>query len=166
MLAFRNLWRCQRQIVASQNPIRFLLRNYHNKETIPMSWEKIEFRRIFKGERRKSKHRRCHAESQDWVLNGICWINWKSQQHHCRTNRIGRGLELVLENGWSHVWLEGDAKTLVEIIVKRKQVKCAEVQKHVSHINSIINQELNSCIVSHIYRVIELQTSLLKWDII
>ena len=79
---------------------------------------------------------------------------------------LRRGLELVLENGWSHVWLEGDAKTLVEIIVKRKQVKCVEVQKHVSHINSIINQELNSCIVSHIYRVIELQTSLLKWDII
>ena len=64
---------------------------------------------------------------------------------------LQRGLELVSENGWSHVCLEGDAKILVEIIIKKRQVKCAEVQKHVSHINSII-PELNSCIVSHIYR--------------
>ena len=36
-----------------------------------------------------------------------------------------RGLELVLENGWTDVWLEGDAKTLVDIIVQMRKVKCA-----------------------------------------
>ena len=43
MLAFRNLWRCQNQIsIISQNPFRLLLRNYHNKEPVPVSWEKPE----------------------------------------------------------------------------------------------------------------------------
>lgn len=55
--------------------------------------------------------------------------------------------------GARHVWLEGDAKVIVDVIKKRKQmkkIKCEEVQKHVSHINSII-RKLNDCIVSHIY---------------
>ncbi|KAK4271402.1 hypothetical protein QN277_020103 [Acacia crassicarpa] len=65
---------------------------------------------------------------------------------------LRRGLELVVENGWNDkLWLEGDAKTLVEIISKRRKVRCMEVQKHISDINSIL-PEVNNLVVSHIYR--------------
>jgi hypothetical protein len=37
------------------------------------------------------------------------------------------------------------------VIVKGRQVRCAEVQRHVSDINLII-LELDNCIVSHVYR--------------
>ncbi|CAB4306350.1 unnamed protein product [Prunus armeniaca] len=33
---------------------------------------------------------------------------------------LRRGLELVLENGWSDVWLKGDAKTLLQIMAQRR----------------------------------------------
>jgi hypothetical protein len=62
-----------------------------------------------------------------------------------------RGLELVLENDWKDIWLEGDTK-LVEIIMKKRKVRCMEVQNHISHINSILLPEFKNCFVSHIYR--------------
>ncbi|KAJ6401800.1 hypothetical protein OIU84_013963 [Salix udensis] len=64
---------------------------------------------------------------------------------------LRRGLELVLENGWSNVWLEGDSKSLVDIIVKRRRVRCKEAQKQVSRINLII-PELENCVVTHVFR--------------
>ncbi|GFY91786.1 hypothetical protein Acr_08g0001820 [Actinidia rufa] len=64
---------------------------------------------------------------------------------------LRRGIELVLENGWNDVWLEGDSKALVEIIAQRRLVKCAVAQGHIRHINLMI-PELNNCIVTHIYR--------------
>ncbi|KAJ6706954.1 hypothetical protein OIU85_027321 [Salix viminalis] len=64
---------------------------------------------------------------------------------------LRRGLELVLENGWSNVWLEGDSKSLVDIIVKRRRVRCKEAQKQVSRIN-LIMPELENCVVTHVFR--------------
>ncbi|OMO76629.1 Equilibrative nucleoside transporter [Corchorus capsularis] len=64
---------------------------------------------------------------------------------------LRRGLELVLENGYTNVWLESDAKTLVDIIVQKRQVKNAELGRHLHHINLII-PEINNCVVTHIYR--------------
>lgn len=64
---------------------------------------------------------------------------------------LRRGLELVLENDWNRVWLEGDEKSLVEIIVRKRRAKCEEVREQVSLINSIIS-ELESCIISHVFR--------------
>ncbi|KAF8411243.1 hypothetical protein HHK36_003790 [Tetracentron sinense] len=64
---------------------------------------------------------------------------------------LQRGLELVLENGWDKIWLEGDAMTLVEIILQRRRVRSLEVQRHVSHIN-LIMPELENCKLTHIYR--------------
>ncbi|PON49332.1 Ribonuclease H [Parasponia andersonii] len=159
MLAFRNLWRCQNQIsIISQNPVRLLLKNYHNKEPVPVSWEKPEigwaklnFDGSSKGRAGKASIGGVIRNHKAEFLMGYAESIGRANSTIAELTALRRGLELVLENGWSHVWLEGDAKTLVEIIVKRRQVRCAEVQKHVSHINSII-PELNSCIVSHIYR--------------
>ena len=57
----------------------------------------------------------------------------------------------MLENGWGNVWLEGDSKSLVDIIVKRKLVRCKEAQRQVSYINLII-PELKNCLVTHVFR--------------
>lgn len=68
---------------------------------------------------------------------------------------LRRGLELMVENGWNHhVWVEGDAKTLVDIMERRRRVKCMEVQRHVSHINRIIMPEMNKeeFMLTFIYR--------------
>lgn len=35
-----------------------------------------------------------------------------------------RGLELVLENGWIDLWLEGDVKIIMDIIFKRGRLRC------------------------------------------
>ncbi|XP_059639366.1 uncharacterized protein LOC132281705 [Cornus florida] len=51
---------------------------------------------------------------------------------------LRRGLELVVENGWPNVWLEGDYKILVEIIGQRRKFSSPEAQSHVSSINLII----------------------------
>lgn len=64
---------------------------------------------------------------------------------------LRRGLELVLENDWSSVWLEGDAKPLIEILVQKRRAKCEEVQEQVSMINLII-PKLENCIISHVFR--------------
>lgn len=64
---------------------------------------------------------------------------------------LSKGLELVLENGWKDVWLEGDAKGLIEIIVGKKKAKCVEARSQFRYINSLI-LDLNNCKVSHIYR--------------
>lgn len=64
---------------------------------------------------------------------------------------LQRGLEFVLENGWSNVWLEGDDMSLVELILQKKRIKCERGQRLVNHINLII-PELENCIVTHIYR--------------
>lgn len=64
---------------------------------------------------------------------------------------LRRGLELVLENGWNQVWLEGDFLTLVEIIMKGRRVRSAEAQKQVSDIKLLI-PELDNFLITHIYR--------------
>ncbi|KAK9085047.1 hypothetical protein Sjap_025458 [Stephania japonica] len=64
---------------------------------------------------------------------------------------LHRGLELALENGWRNVWLEGDAMTLIDIIVHRRPVRSEEVQRIIGDINVIIS-ELGSCNLTHIYR--------------
>ena len=64
---------------------------------------------------------------------------------------LRRGLELARENGWNNIWLEGDAKILLEIIEKGKKVRCMEVERHISDIKCML-PDFNKCLVSHIYR--------------
>lgn len=162
MLAFGNLWRCQRQTtkILSQTQVQdFVLRNNYRKEPVPVAWEKPEigwtklnFDGSSKGRAGKASIGGVLRNHKAEFLLGYAESIGRASSTIAELTALRRGLELVLQNGWGdHVWLEGDAKTLVEILVQRRKVKCAEVQKHVSHINSII-PEFNGCIVSHVYR--------------
>lgn len=140
-----------------QNPIRLLLlRNWH-KEPIPVAWEKPEIgwtKLNFDGScksRGKSSIGGVFRNHKAEFLLGYAESIGRSTSTIAELAALRRGLELVLENGWTDVWLEGDAKTLVDIIVQRRQVKCAEVQRYVRHINLVI-PKLNNCMVTHIYR--------------
>uniref|UniRef100_A0A0A0LUF5 RNase H type-1 domain-containing protein n=1 Tax=Cucumis sativus TaxID=3659 RepID=A0A0A0LUF5_CUCSA len=64
---------------------------------------------------------------------------------------LTKGLELVLENGWKDVWVEGDAKGLVEILAENREVKCMEARSYLRHIKSLL-LDFDNCKVSHIYR--------------
>ena len=64
---------------------------------------------------------------------------------------LTKGLELVLENGWKDVWVEGDDKGLMEILADNKEVKCVETRSYFRYIKSLI-LDLDNCKVSHIYR--------------
>ncbi|KAK8488226.1 hypothetical protein V6N13_120033 [Hibiscus sabdariffa] len=155
MLAFSNIFRCHRLI---QNPVRLLLvRNWH-KEPIPVSWEKPEigwtklnFDGSCKGRGGKGSIGGVFRNHKAEFLLGYAESIGRTTSTIAELSALRRGLELVLENGWTDVWLEGDAKTLIDIIVRRRQVKCTELQRYVSHINLII-PELNNCVMTHIYR--------------
>lgn len=156
MLPFGNILRCQRLI---QNPVRIFLSNLHKKAAaIPVTWEKPEIgwtKLNFDG---SSKGKALNASigglfrnhKAEFIL-GYAEPIGRANSTIAEVAALHRGLELVLENGWSDVWLEGDAKTLIDIIAKKKSVKSAEVRRHVRDINSII-LKLDNCKVTHVYR--------------
>ncbi|XLR46367.1 hypothetical protein HN51_030454 [Arachis hypogaea] len=157
MLELVNILRCQKLV---QSPTSFCrLIRYLHKEPIPVAWKKpgIGWTKLnFDGS--------CKVGSGKASIGGVV-RNHNAEFMLGYAESIGianstiaeltalkRGLELVLENGWNNdIWLEGDEKTLVDIIVRRRQVKCMEFQKHISHINSLL-PGFNNCIVSHVYR--------------
>uniref|UniRef100_A0A5B7ARR2 Putative Polynucleotidyl transferase n=1 Tax=Davidia involucrata TaxID=16924 RepID=A0A5B7ARR2_DAVIN len=154
MLSFSKISKCQGLI---QNPVRIFIRNWR-KEPIQVAWEKPEI-----GWTKLNFDGSCKCKTGKASIGGV-FRNHNAEFLLGYAESIGRatstiaelaalrrGLELVLENGWNDVWLEGDSKTLVEIIAERRAVRCAEVQRHISHINKII-PVLNNCIVTHIYR--------------
>ncbi|EEF37721.1 nuclease, putative [Ricinus communis] len=154
MLPFTNTFRCQRVV---QNPVRILIKNWH-RDPIPVAWEKpqvgwtkLNFDGSCKGREGKGSIGGVFRNHKAEFLLGYAESIGRSTSTIAELAALRRGLELVLENGWSNVWLEGDAKTLLEIIVKRRKVRCAQMQRHVSDINLII-PELDNCIVSHVYR--------------
>ncbi|GKV30887.1 hypothetical protein SLEP1_g39658 [Rubroshorea leprosula] len=154
MLGVTSILRCQGLI---QNTVRLLNRNLH-KEAIPVEWKKPEigwtklnFDGSCKGKLRKASIGGVFRNHKAEFLLGYAESIGRTTSVIAELAALRRGLELVLENGWTDLWLEGDAKTLVDIIVEKRQVKCAEAQRHVNHINLII-PELNNCIVTHIYR--------------
>ncbi|OMO65024.1 Equilibrative nucleoside transporter [Corchorus olitorius] len=131
--------------------------NLH-KEPIPVSWERPEI-----GWTKLNFDGSCKGRACKGSIGGV-FRNHKAEfllgyaEPIGRTNSViaelaalRRGLDLVLENGYTNVWLESDAKTLVDIIVQKRQVKNAELGRHLHHINLII-PEINNCIVTHIYR--------------
>lgn len=149
-----NVWRFQG---LRQGPFRLLLRSCH-KERIPVAWRKPEigwtklnFDGSSRGKAGKASIGGVFRNHEAEFILGYAESIGRANSTIAELTALRRGLELVLENGWSDVWLEGDAKTLVEIVVERRLVKCAEVQRHVSHINAMI-PELNNCVVTHIYR--------------
>ncbi|KAJ4703349.1 Ribonuclease H [Melia azedarach] len=154
MLSFTNFPRCQRLV---KSPILILVRNWH-KEPIPVAWEKpligwtkLNYDGSCKGKTGNSSIGGIFRDHKAEFLLGYAESIGRTTSTIAELSALRRGLELILDNGWHDVWLEGDAKSLVDIIVHRKQVKCAETQKHISDIKSII-PELNNCILTHIYR--------------
>ncbi|GMP72690.1 hypothetical protein CsSME_00030627 [Camellia sinensis var. sinensis] len=121
MLTISNIIRCQR---LTQSPVQLLIiRNWH-KEPIPVAWEKPQVgwtKLNFDGVLRNHK-----AE----FLFGYAQSIGKTTSTIAELAALRRGLELVIENGWNDVWLEGDSKTLVEIIAQKRLVKCTEAQRH------------------------------------
>lgn len=63
-----------------------------------------------------------------------------------------RGLELALQNGWFNVWIEGDAKFVVDLMGKLPaQMGSKEHVKHINEIRMLLSL-LNYFDASHIYR--------------
>ncbi|KAH7569010.1 hypothetical protein JRO89_XS06G0088600 [Xanthoceras sorbifolium] len=154
MFSFTSFSRCQRLV---NKPILTLLRNFH-KEPIPVAWEKPEigwtklnFDGSCKGRAGKGSIGGIFRNHKAEFLLGYAESIGRTTSTIAELAALRRGLELVLENGWNDVWLEGDAKTLVDIIVEKRRVRCAEVQRHVSDIISII-PEFDNCMISHIFR--------------
>ncbi|KAI5331050.1 PREDICTED: ribonuclease [Prunus dulcis] len=153
MLAFNKILRFEKLI---QNPV-CLFRSLH-KAPIPVTWEKpkigwtkLNFDGSSKGKAGKASIGGLFRNHKADFLLGYAEPIGRANSIIAELAALRRGLELVLENGWSDVWLEGDAKTLLQIIAQRRQIRCAEAQRHISHINLII-PEINNCILTHIYR--------------
>lgn len=156
MLSITNILRCQRPIT-KQISVRILIRNWH-KEAIPVVWEKPEkgwtklnFDGSSKGKANKASIGGVFRNHKAEFILGYAESIGRANSTIAELAALRRGLELVLENGWNDVWLEGDAKTLIDIIAKRRQVKSSEVQRHIRDINLII-LELDNCLVTHVYR--------------
>ncbi|KAL9452636.1 hypothetical protein AB3S75_008429 [Citrus x aurantiifolia] len=122
---FTNFPRCQRIV---NRPILKLVRYWH-KEPIPVSWEKpdigwtkLNFDGSCKGRTGKSSIGGIFRDHKADFLLGYAESIGRTTSTIAELSALRRGLELVLENGWSDVWLEGDAKSLVDIIVQRRHV--------------------------------------------
>ncbi|KNA07999.1 hypothetical protein SOVF_166670 [Spinacia oleracea] len=147
--------------VITQNPSSsarlLLVRNLH-KEPIPVEWKKpklgwtkLNFDGSSMGKKRKASIGGVFRDHNAKFLLGYAESIENTDSTIAELAALLRGLEIILENGWSDVWLEGDAKALVNIIVKRGTMKSLEAQRYVSHINTII-PEINNCTMTHIYR--------------
>lgn len=135
----------------------FLCRNFH-KEPIPVAWEKpkagwtkLNFDGSMKGKTGKASIGGVFRDHNAEFLLGYAESIGKTTSTVAELAALRRGLELILENRWRDVWLEGDAKALVDIIVKGRPVKSLEARRHVSDINDIM-KELDNCVFTHIYR--------------
>lgn len=154
MLTIAKILRCQG---LTKPPVDLLLRNLH-KEAIQVAWQKPEigwtklnFDGSSKGKSRKASIGGVFRNHNAEFLLGYAEPIGRTTSTVAEFAALRRGLELVLENGWINVWLEGDSKTLVDLILQRRQVKCADVQRQISHINLII-PELDSYNLTHVYR--------------
>lgn len=174
MLALTKIRICQKLIIQNQvhpghislsvffqndpKPRLTMKRSCHN-EAIPVSWEKPRTgwtKLNFDG---SCKGRSCKASiggvfrnhKAEFLLGYAESIGRNISSTIAELAALQRGLELVLENGWNKVWIEGDSKTLLDIIVERREVRSKEVDRHLRIINLMI-PEVDNCIVSHVYR--------------
>ncbi|KAK9051752.1 hypothetical protein SSX86_028380 [Deinandra increscens subsp. villosa] len=153
------MWTICNRIYTSNILKRVLLRNLH-KQPIKVSWKKPEI-----GWKKLNFDGSCKCKTGNASIGGVVRDHnaefllgyaesiGKTNSTIAEFAALRRGLELVLENGYSNsdIWVEGDYMTLVEIISLKKDVKCVEVQKHVSCINLML-PEFRNCLVTHVYR--------------
>ncbi|KAF2305076.1 hypothetical protein GH714_001621 [Hevea brasiliensis] len=102
-----------------------------------IGWTKLNFDGSCKGREGKASVGGVFRNHKAEFLLGYAESIGRTTNTIAEVAVLRRGPELVLENGWSNVWLEGDAKTFVEIVVKGREVKCAEMRRHVGDINMI-----------------------------
>ncbi|GAB2231470.1 hypothetical protein Droror1_Dr00010478 [Drosera rotundifolia] len=142
-----------------QNQVRLLfVRNLHDKKPVPVAWEKpregwtkLNYDGSCKGKTGKSSIGGVFRDHNAEFLLGYAESIGRSSSTMAELVALRRGLELTLEHGWTSVWLEGDAKLLVDILVKKRSVRSSEAQNHVDHIKNFM-LELDDCMVTHIYR--------------
>ena len=157
MLTLSKILGCQRLIKNPVGPVGLLSRNWH-ENAIQVAWEKPQIgwtKLNFDGSCKCSSGR----ASIGGVIrdhNAVFLLGYAESIGHTTSTiaemaALRRGLELILENGWSQVWLEGDLQSLVEIIMQGRRVRSAEAQKQVSHIKLLI-PELDNFLITHIYR--------------
>ncbi|RXH86057.1 hypothetical protein DVH24_017110 [Malus domestica] len=134
LIAFNKILRFEKLI--QQRPV-CLFGSLH-KESIPVSWEKpkigwtkLNFDGSSKPEVGKASIGGLFRNHKAEFLLGYAESIGKANSIIAELAALRRGLELVLENGWSDVWLEGDAKTLLQIIAQRRQIRCAEAQRQI-----------------------------------
>lgn len=135
-----------------------LIRNLHNKEPIEVTWEKpqkgwtkLNFDGSLKGKTGGASIGGVFRNHEAEFLLGYAESIKPTTSTVAELAALRRGLELTLENGWGDVWMEGDAKFLLDIVVKGRPVRSLEAQKHMSCINKII-PELNRFVFTHVYR--------------
>ncbi|KAL1560154.1 hypothetical protein AAHA92_10406 [Salvia divinorum] len=132
-------------------------RSFH-KEGINVMWEKpqIGWTKLNYDGSCKCKTGKCSIggifrdERAGFVL-GYAQSIGESNSTIAELAALVRGLEIALENGWAHVCLEGDSKSLIDIIGRKREAKCRQVQSHVERVNYIIPQ-FERCVVRHTYR--------------
>lgn len=157
MFSLKNILKCPKyQIIPSKS---LLARQWH-KQPIPVTWTKPEIgwtKLNFDGSSKGKKPPGRASiggvlrDHEAQFLLGYAEAIGRANSTMAELTALTKGLELVLENGWKDVWVEGDAKGLVEIIVENKEVKCVEARSHFRYIKSLI-LDLDNCKVSHIYR--------------
>ncbi|OEL30468.1 hypothetical protein BAE44_0008511 [Dichanthelium oligosanthes] len=64
---------------------------------------------------------------------------------------LRRGLELAVANGWRSVWIEGDAKTVVDVVRSRARVRAEEDRRLCGEIEALLPL-LDDMTVSHVRR--------------
>ena len=155
MLNLSKILGCQRLI---ENPLGLLsARNWH-ENTIQVAWEKphvgwtkLNFDGSCKCNTGRASIGGVVRDHNAEFLLGYAESIGQTTSTIAEMAALRRGLELVLDNGWSQVWLEGDFLTLVEIIMQGRRVTSVEAQKQVSRIKSLI-PELDKFLITHIYR--------------
>ena len=137
--------------------MRLLLRNSHNN-VIPFSWEKPEIGCIklnFDGASKVGNNNASiggvYRNHEGVFLLGYSERIGKATSSVAEFVAARRGLELALENGWLNIWLEGDAKTVVDFVIKKgMRLKSKEDIRHATEIRGLIPQ-LDVLNASHIY---------------
>ncbi|KAJ6767228.1 hypothetical protein OIU79_023065 [Salix purpurea] len=114
MLSFANISRCQ--IRKLETPARGFIRNLH-RGPIPVSWKrprigwtKLNFDGSCKGKAGEASIGGLFRNHEAEFLLGYAESIGRTTSTVAELAALRRGLELVLENGWSNVWLEGDSK--------------------------------------------------------
>lgn len=152
----RTLLRCDRLV---HRPTRMFIRNRHKGGTSrrvtwekpEIGWTKLNFDGSCKSKTGRSSIGGIFRNHEAEFLLGYAESIGESNSTNAELAALRRGMELVLENGWTDIWVEGDSKSLVDMIVRKRAVRCAEAQKHLHQIYLII-PELDRFTVTHVFR--------------